>query len=171
MARVGEKIPGPPGRESDSVLFYASFEVPKHYSKKNQKQVGMRRGGSSRFAKRTGYTPFIMSNDSARNSERELLLLLMQNGMFGVHIQSPIKDMAVRGVFIIESQTALTKKGKINLRGGDLDNLVTSYLDLLTKANVIYDDSILVSLIAHKKYCNKNRVTIWLLKDETFGMD
>ncbi len=168
-----QQVPKPPEEASNpsDVLFYASFGVGKHTSKKNEKSIGMRKGGASRFAKRTGYTPFVMSTNAARAAERDLLLHLMQARMHGVHTQSPINGMAVWGLFFIESPTFLTKKGLINQRGGDLDNLVTTYLDALVKSEILADDSWITRISCTKRYAETNKITIWLMKDETFEKD
>jgi Holliday junction resolvase RusA-like endonuclease len=107
-----------------------------------------------------------MSTKKSKSTERDILLQLMQNRVFGVHTEFPIKGMAVSGVFVIESSTTRTKKGAINLRGGDLDNIVTSYMDLLIKADVLSDDALVTSLTAFKRQSDTNKVTIWLLSDE-----
>lgn len=158
MGTDRKAIPGPPNQAPNSaVLFYAHFSVEKHYSKKNAKTIGWRRGNKP--------TPFIMSTKAAKSTERDLLLQLMQNRVHDIHTEFPIKGMAVSGVFIIEHSACLTKDGKINLRGGDLDNIVSSYLDLLIKAEILSDDALITSLTAFKRHSDTNKITIWLLKD------
>jgi Holliday junction resolvase RusA-like endonuclease len=156
LGKDRQTIPGPPNQAPNSVvLFYAHFEVEKHYSKKNSKTIGWRRGSKS--------TPFIMSTKAAKSTERDILLQLMQNRVFDLHTKFPIESMAMSGVFVVESATALTKKGTINLRDGDLDNIVSSYLDLLMKADVISDDALVTSITAFKRPSDSNKITIWLL--------
>lgn len=164
MVQAGEEIPWPNkgAPNSANILYRASFEVTKHYSKKNAKTIGWRRSAHSA----SGRSPFIMSNASARDSKRELSLLLLRHGVHGVHAQVPITGMAVHGLFIVELQSCLTKKGQINQKAGDLDNIVTSYLDLLIDAGVLSDDSFITSISAFKRPSKVNKIHIWLFKDE-----
>jgi hypothetical protein len=165
VGTAGEEIPRPPSGESNtsSVCYYHSFTVQEHCSKKNKWTLGLKRGGRSNFAQRTGYSPYIRSSKDSADAQR-LLVQLLSGGCFSPNFSFPL-GFPLRVVLEFKLKDYYTKKRALNRKAKDLTNIAQTIEDCLQKSNVIIDDAYHTTLLLFKRPGTENRVTIWILKD------
>lgn len=149
---------------NDRVLFTASITVPKHYSKKNAKTIGYRRGGGIGSTNRL--RPYIRATGEAAMAEA-FLVQSLQNRARDLDISEPI-DLPVRLLCVLQLTDFFTKRRTINLKGGDLSNLIQGPEDAMVKAGILRDDGLITEIIANKEWGPENRVTLSLVFDDRF---
>ncbi len=136
------------------LLFHASIEVSAFSSKKNRKVI------HRNF--QTGRN-FIGSDPKHAKLDR-ILVCALQSIARNLHFNKPI-NFAVRAVFLFHSPNWLTKKGSINKRAGDLSNLIQGPEDSLMAAQIIEDDSQILSYDGSRKILSQDtKIEIYLFK-------
>jgi len=171
MGEIGKKIPwnNEGTFDSSQILFEFTIEIPYFTSQKNAKTIRYKRGKPG-FAggSRRKFIPFISSTDKSASAQRfllsELQMLARRAG-----ISQPI-DVEMRLLLSFSLSSMLTKKGKINKRSGDLDNLLCAPIDALVKAKIISDDSLITEIQAFKRPGEKN-IVHGLLMIKSAGSD
>lgn len=141
------------------ILFKARFQVQRHGSKKNQKKIYRN--------KRTGRM-FIGSEIKTKALENSLVNKLIQekrqNGLETINC-----DIHVKLLFYFPRSTYLTAKGARAQRLGDIDNLISSVLDPLTKSSVIKDDSFICSLDGSRRLMSEDEHFWLVIEISTFN--
>ncbi len=66
-------------------------------------------------------------------------------------------------VWLFQLDNHFTKKGGVNLRAGDLSNLVQGIEDALQKAEIIKDDALIVSSWMQKTH-GPNQISVMVCK-------
>jgi Holliday junction resolvase RusA-like endonuclease len=132
--------------KTDKLLFSASFEVPSHGIKKNNKTIrfARRRSGDVAMGK-SKYRPFIANTDKQTSAEEYMVLELSRHTRrMGADI--PISDpLHAVFFFVYPSDVFYTKKGRVSKNLPDLSNLYEMPQDALTKAGIIEDDYLICS--------------------------
>ncbi len=160
MAEAVHPIEGSTSKTPYSVLFQCRIEMPYgHYSKKNAKTISWR-------GKHSAKRPFIRSTAKAVYIERYILSVL--SGITSSLRPKKPLDGPLHGMFTVYSPSFIRKDGHLNLRGGDLENLIQGPLDALTKAEIIKDDSLFTRLEAFKRIGDE-AIEIRIFSDPTFN--
>lgn len=164
MGNDRKEIPRPPSEapNSSDVLYYNQFKVEQHCSKKNNWTIGLKRGGGSNFAKRTGFSPFIRSSKKSAHAQR-LLVQLLSGGVRHPDASFPL-SFPLRVMFEFKLKNHFTKKNTVNRKSGDLSNIAQSIEDCLQKSEVILDDALICDAHFTKKFGPENSVEVWIFK-------
>jgi len=107
------------------LIFYCNLYIPEHISSKNNRPIFRSRLGKSK---------------KLRDAESYL------THAFASAQTAPTIDFLVQATIIFHSTKYFTRKGVKSLKCGDLVNLLQLPLDCLEHANVIQNDSLVVSL-------------------------
>lgn len=148
----------------DRVLFAVELTVPTHYSKKNSWTIGYKRGRWPNTSQ--GLRPFIRATNKTAMAEG-FLVQSLQNRARDLNFSEPI-SVPVRLLCVLQLEHFYTQKRTINLKAGDLSNLIQGPEDALVKAGILKDDALITELIAKKEWGPENRVTLSLFVDERF---
>jgi len=115
------------------LIFYATIEVDRHFTKKNSRPI-YRRGGK----------PFIGKDATYAKAETAMVSCLRSQGVS--HGISEPFECDVHAVFLFHFDNYYVKDGsRRSKRVGDLSNLYQMPEDCLQKAGIIKDDSQIVS--------------------------
>jgi hypothetical protein len=144
------------------LLFRAVIPVEAHYSKKNSKTISYRWSGSG--ANRRRGSPFIRTTDKAAMAEQFLVRILSSGERFSSSSHPLCIPLFLLLKFKLDS--FYTKKGEVNLRAGDLSNLIQGVEDSLQKADIIKDDALITKLLASKEFGLQNEIVIELFTNE-----
>lgn len=126
-------------------LFKINLEVNKNWSQKNNNRI--------RF---TGKR-FFLGKQEALIRDRDYLVLALKNAWKN----KPTINGPIHAKFTFGFANYYTAKGKMNLKLGDLSNLVQLPEDCLQKAGIIADDALIMSLDGTRKTPSvKNELTI-----------
>lgn len=138
--------------KNQELLFYARFEVEKHVTKKNSRQIFKRAG-----------KPFLGKNQALRDAENYMLQKLrVQKDALGLN--EPL-GCDMHAVFVFGFSDYFTKKGQRSLRLGDLSNLYQLPEDCLEKAEIIKNDSLICSHdLSRRLPSKKNEIALFILK-------
>ena len=116
-------------------LFQIEIGVNKHWSQKNNNTI-----------RRTGQRLFVGKQQKLINDKNWLILQLRQAWQNKKTISRPVH---VKLTFAFKD--FYTAKNEMNLKLGDLDNLLCLPLDALTIAGIIRDDALVMSLDGSRK--------------------
>jgi len=117
------------------LLFHFITDVPKHWSPKNNNIIRM--AGKRLFC----------GKQQALINDRNYLILQMRQAWGG----KPSLKEYIHAEFKFYFTNFYTKKGEMNLKLGDLSNIIQHPEDCLTKAGVILDDAIIRSYDGSRK--------------------
>lgn len=116
-------------------LFQLELNVNRHWSQKNNNTI-----------RRSGKRLFVGKEQRLINDKNWLILQLRQAWQNKKTISRPVH---VKLTFAFKDYYTL--KNEMNLKLGDLDNLLCLPLDALTAAGVIRDDALVMSLDGSRK--------------------
>lgn len=126
-------------------MFNFELEVSKVWSMKNNNKI-----------RRVGKRIFLGKQQALINDRNYLILKLREAWQNKDPIKVPV-HIAVKFYF----KDFFTKKGSMNLKLGDLDNLLCLPLDALQAAGVIENDALVMSLDGSRKLPgDKNKLSI-----------
>lgn len=127
------------------MIFNLELDVNKIWSMKNNNKI-----------RRVGKRIFLGKQQALINDRDYLILKLKEKWQNRETIKGPV-HVAMKFYF----KDFFTKKGTMNLKLGDLDNLCCLPLDALQAAGVIENDSLVMSLDGTRKLpSDRNRLSI-----------
>jgi Holliday junction resolvase RusA-like endonuclease len=136
------------------LLFSATFKVEKHHSKKNGWTIRNRGWRRNKLTGRAEPIKGIGATAEATAAE-QFLVLHLQRRARDVDLREPI-SVPVHVLFVLQLDNLWAKPKRkrdpprINLRSGDISNLIQGPEDALQKAGIIVDDALIVSIEARK---------------------
>ncbi len=130
------------------MLFQFETQVNKHWSQKNNNTI-----------RRAGHRVFVGKQQALINDRDWLVLKLKQAWQ-----DDPI-DQYIQATYKFYFKDFYTTKGEMNLKLGDLDNLLALPSDCLQKAGIIKNDALILSFDGSRKLpAKENKLEIILHK-------
>ncbi len=138
------------------LLFKFTTEVPKHWSMKNNNRI--RKCGARTF----------VGKEQRLINDKIMLTLQLREAWRG---NAPICTK-VHAVFKFFFADYYTKKGEMNLKLGDLSNLLQLPEDALQAAGIIHDDALIASYDGSRKHPSINgknilEIELYLFEEPT----
>jgi Holliday junction resolvase RusA-like endonuclease len=118
-------------------LFYTKLKIDKHWSKKNNNRI--RKAGNRFFLGKT--SELIKATDDL------IRYLTLKKALY----QTPAIEVPIQAIFKFYFNNFFTKKNQMNLKLGDLSNLIQLPEDSLQKAEIIKDDALIMSYDGSRK--------------------